>query len=183
MESGPQGEGKFLSSSQIDRGRYPHARFSPTLMRAPMCAREERTDSMADPTPKPIELVQGHRTKAEKRQRAKELMTSMAFKEWPEVRANSVAHKQFARLRRLYRSIDKDDAIFETVLNRYCMMLAECADYEKEYQRLYELAEKLEDNMSEMEFADYIKAVIEINKQLQANDKLLQFEFLEALSR
>jgi len=27
MESGPQGEGKFLSSSQIDRGRYPHARF------------------------------------------------------------------------------------------------------------------------------------------------------------
>ncbi len=132
---------------------------------------------MADPTPKPIELVQGHRTKAEIRQRSKEekaLMTGMAFKEWPEVRENKIAHKQFTRLRRLYRSIDKDDAIFETVLNRYCIMLAECADYESEYQRLHAIAEKLEDTESELEFKDYINAVIEVNKQLQANDKLLQ---------
>lgn len=132
---------------------------------------------MADPTPKPIELVQGHRTKAEKQQRAKaekELMTGIAFKEWPEVKADPVAHKQFARLKRLYKSIGRDDAMIETVINRYCMMLSECEYYEKEHKRLHEIADKLEDKSREMEFTDYMKAVLEINKQIQNNDKLLQ---------
>ena len=132
---------------------------------------------MADSTPKPIALVKGHRTKAEKEKRAKaekSLMTGVSFKEWPEVKTDPVAHKQFARLRRLYKSIGRDDAMIESVINRYCMLLSECEKYEIEDDRLHRLADELDARKPDMEFTDYFKMVVELGKQLQKNDSLLQ---------
>lgn len=132
---------------------------------------------MADGTPKPISLVKGHRTKAEIEIREKaemSLMTGITFKEWPETKANPVAHKQFRRLKRLYKSIGRDDAMIESVVNRYCILLAECEEYEKHNQRLHDLADELDDKKDELEFDDYFKKTVEIGKQIQKNDSLLQ---------
>lgn len=134
---------------------------------------------MPDSTPKPISLVTGHRTKAEKEQREKAekaMMTGYDFKEWTEVKTDPIAHKQFVRLKRLYKSIGRDDAMIETVINRYCKILSECEKYEKEVGRLRGIESEVEKRSSEMEFAEYIKTILEINKQIQANDKLLQLK-------
>ena len=74
-----------------------------------------------------------HRTKDELETRKKAeaaLLTGTPLREWPDVRANPVAHKEFARLRKLLRAIQKDDALQEGVFNRYCLLLAECKELE-----------------------------------------------------
>lgn len=75
-----------------------------------------------------------HRTKAELEQREKgeaSLLTGASLREWPEVKNDSEAHKEFVRLRRLLKKIQHDDALHEAVINRYCLLIAECKTYEK----------------------------------------------------
>lgn len=134
---------------------------------------------MPDSTPKPIQLVKGHRTKAEieaREKSEKSLMTGIVFKEWPDVKADPIAHKQFSRLKRLYRSIGRDDAMIESVINRYCMLLSECNKFELEDKRLRELAGELDDRKTDLEFNDYFRMAVEIGKQIQKNDSLLQLK-------
>jgi phage terminase small subunit len=86
---------------------------------------------MARPT-KPIQLVKGHRTKAEKQKREKEekrLMTGISFKESPDVADDPIAHKEFFRLKKLFKKIDKDEGLQENVINRYCKLHSECFYY------------------------------------------------------
>jgi len=88
---------------------------------------------MARP-PVPINIAKGHRTIAEKKARMRkeaDLLTGSAFQEWPEVRANPIAHKRFVKTKNLFASNGKDDALLEPVINRYCLMLAECEDLNK----------------------------------------------------
>lgn len=88
---------------------------------------------MARPT-KPLALVQGHRTKDEKKVREKAekgLLTGVALKEWPEVKNDPAAHKEFIRIKKVLRAIDKDDALHEGVINRYCLLLSECKNFER----------------------------------------------------
>lgn len=85
---------------------------------------------MARP-PVPIDIAKGHRTIAEKKARIRreaDLLTGSAFQEWPEIRANLIAHKRFAKTKNLFASNGKDDALLEPIINRYCLMLAECDD-------------------------------------------------------
>ena len=82
---------------------------------------------------KPLALVQGHRTKAEKEVREKAertLITGVSLKEWPDVKADEVAHKEFQRLRKVLKAIDKDDDLHEGVINRYCLLHSECKKFE-----------------------------------------------------
>lgn len=126
---------------------------------------------------KPLALVEGHRTKAEKDVRAKaesSLTTGEAWKEWPEVKSNPVAHKLFRKLTKLFEKIEKNDALSEPVINRYCLLQAECAAFEKDAERLRRRSDELEDHMSEMEFGEYIKLAVAIQKQIIANDSNLQ---------
>jgi len=83
---------------------------------------------MANGTPKPLVLLEGHRTKAEKeiREKAeKELMTGSSFSEWSEVKESPVAHKQFMKMKKTFKAIGKDDALIESVINRYCLLHSE----------------------------------------------------------
>ena len=57
-------------------------------------------------------------------------MTGTSLKEWPDTKSNSVAHKEFIRLRKLLRVINHDDALYEAVINRYCQMIGECKNLE-----------------------------------------------------
>ena len=84
---------------------------------------------MANGTPKPLVLVKGHRTKAEKDIRAKaeeSLVTKKSFKEWPEVKSDPDAHRELQRLKKLFKAINKDEGLHETTINRYCQLHSEC---------------------------------------------------------
>jgi hypothetical protein len=89
---------------------------------------------------KPLSLVKGHRTKAEKGVREKaesELLTGITLKENPEVRSNSIAHKEFARIKKLLRSIQKDDDLSGNILNTHCLLHAECKEFEEMKDKIY----------------------------------------------
>lgn len=84
--------------------------------------------------PVPIGINKKHMTIAEKKARMRseaELLTGSAIQEWPEVRENKTAHKRFFKTKNLLASIGKDDALLEPIINRYCLMLAECDEMEK----------------------------------------------------
>ena len=89
---------------------------------------------MAGRGTKPISIAQGHRTKAEKQLRAtaeKELMTGQMLTESEEVKNNPVAHKEFLRLKKLFRAIGKDDDLCGDTINIFCTLVAECAEFEQ----------------------------------------------------
>ncbi len=131
---------------------------------------------MPDSRPKPIALVKGHRTKAEIEQRKQAeslLVTGSSMREWPETRDNPVSHKYWLRLKKLYAAIDKNDALLEPVLNRYCVLLAECDSAQTEDVRLHKLLDDLYERNKEIDASDYFDMVIALNKQVLDNSKLL----------
>ena len=77
------------------------------------------------PKPHIVLLNEGksHRTKAELEQRKKEeeaLVTGEKLKERKETRQSPVAHKEFRRIIKLLEKIQKNDALYEPIINRYC---------------------------------------------------------------
>jgi len=105
------------------------------------------------PTPaKPFKVLttenKSHRTKAELKMREegeKALSTEIELKERKEVKQNKVAHKEFKRIEKLLKNIGKNDAIYEAVINRYCLLQAECTNLEKERAELYVLIYELKE--------------------------------------
>ena len=61
-----------------------------------------------------------HREKFEK-----SLYTLTNFKESPAVKSDPVAHKEFLRLKKLYKSIQYVDGLDEQIINRYCMLVSQ----------------------------------------------------------
>lgn len=101
--------------------------------------------------PKPYAVLKSeqksHRTKAEleqRRQGEEALLTGKVMQEWAATKAAPFAHKQFLRVRTLLKGIGKADALHESVVNRYCLMLAEEDDLRKERQRVADRQEMLE---------------------------------------
>lgn len=137
--------------------------------------------------PKPFTVLvsekKSHRTKNELKQRKRgeeALASGAALKERPEVKANPVAHKEFMRLNKLLKKIEKNDAIYEPVINRYCLLQAECVEFEDKRERFYQQMDQLEEKSSEMEFKDYFKLqsemqknIINLDKQIQSKRKML----------
>lgn len=133
--------------------------------------------------PKPVEVIKNektsHRTKAELSQRKKEeqaLLTGQKLKESKEVKEDEVAHKEFLRLKKLLESIKKNDAIYEQSINRYCLLVAECArirdskeQFERDLDELVDNKEQFGDSVSE-----YFRMKISIQKNIIALDKQLQ---------
>jgi vacuolar-type H+-ATPase subunit I/STV1 len=158
-----------------------------------------RKELILMPTPvKPYSVLKSegksHRTIAELEKRKKEeqsLSTGTALRERPEVKDNPVAHKEFLRINKLLKSIEKNDAIYEVVINRYCMLQAECFDLVKKRERLYEIVIKLDsafdaeiDKTPDEEkgkvikqysksYNDTIKSLISIDSQVQTKRKML----------
>jgi hypothetical protein len=135
-----------------------------------------------------------HRTKAELEQRKREeeaLESGVALKERQIVKDNEFAHKEFLRINKLLKNIKKNDALYESVINRYVILQAECADFELKRERLYEIIERLDeafndeiDNAPEDDRASIIRAysktyneslksMLAIDSQIQAKRKML----------
>lgn len=142
------------------------------------------------PTPtKPFKVLttenKSHRTKAELKLRKEgedALSTKIKIKERKEVRENELAHKEFKRIKKLLENIDKNDALYENVINRYAMIISECAEFEEKRERFYEDMERLEneyihDEMSMHEYYSLIndmqKNIVNLDKQIQSKRKML----------
>ena len=152
--------------------------------------------------PKPFTVLvnekKSHRTKAELKMREegeKSLSTDIEIKERKEVKQNKVAHKEFKRIEKLLKNIDKNDAIYEAVINRYCLLQAECFDLEERREECYNLISKLREEEKELiaelkdkenidELIDYkleyaksvakmMSSMSTIDKQIQAKRKML----------
>lgn len=91
------------------------------------------------------------RTKAEiaAREKAeKALASGTAYKEWREIKDDPVAHKEFIRLRKLFQKIEKNDALFESTINRYCKLRSEEKSLEGERDRIRKQADDMYEQFS-----------------------------------
>jgi hypothetical protein len=110
---------------------------------------------MARPSkPTGLILLEGksHRTKAELecRQNAENaLVTGVHMQKWPEVRSNVRASREFDRLCELLKAIGKDDALHEGVVNRYCLLRAECVQFEEKRETFYRGIKQMEKEYKE----------------------------------
>ncbi len=142
------------------------------------------------PTPtKPFSVLtaegKSHRTKAEleSRQAAEDaLLSGVPMKMWTEVRADKVAAREFKRIQKLLRKIEKDDALHEGVINRYALLRSECAAFEeKRNQRSADMDELQRQKADgEIDFAEYaqikekiIASMLSFDRQIQAKRKML----------
>lgn len=131
--------------------------------------------------PKPSNVIKiegkSHRTKKELRERKQaeeSLLTGKELTEAKEVKENKLAHKEFLRLKKLLKSIEKDDDLYGKIINRYCLVLAECVEFEEKREKVYERSVELEKHYDDFEYPDYLKMQIEISKQLISYDKQIQ---------
>lgn len=137
---------------------------------------------MAGRPPKPFTVLssekKSHRTKAELAQRKNEeqaLLTGQKLKESREVKENPVAHKEFRRVIKLLETIQKNDAIYEQSINRYCLMIAECAEINEKRAEMWKDIKILEEHQSEFEdVKEYFDLLISLQKNAMALDKQLQ---------
>ena len=137
---------------------------------------------MAGRPPKPFTVLtsekKSHRTKAELAQRKNEeqaLLTGQKLKETKEVKENPVAHREFRRVLKLLEAIQKNDAIYEQSINRYCLLVAECAEINEKRTEMWNNAKVLEERQSEFEdIKEYFDLLISFQKNALALDKQLQ---------
>lgn len=143
------------------------------------------------PTPaKPYAVIRSekksHRTKAEMSARKRgedSLKTSETLKERKKVKENKNAHKEFRRLEKLLKNIDKNDAIYEAVINRYCILQAECMEVEERRSVYEDLIREIRTALPElskedkekyiMELAEISTSLARISAQISACDKIL----------
>lgn len=120
-----------------------------------------------------ILTLQGHRTKQEialrKRGEAGTL-TGEPMKERSEVRNNPDAHKEFMRLRKLFRAIEKDDDIYSQVINRYCLLHAECLAMKGRQQKLEDAGDAADDPKDALAF---YKMANDCDRELMSRRKMM----------
>jgi len=129
---------------------------------------------------KPIALVKAegnkrHLTKKEIEHREKEekrLVTGYSFQEWPEVKNNPAAHKEFSRLKKLFKKIQKDEGLQESVINRFCMLHAECKDFEFMIKKLQESLDILEHEYQ----SGKIEILIYLDQKSSIMDKIIRLD-------
>ncbi|WP_167751425.1 P27 family phage terminase small subunit [Lentibacillus salicampi] len=146
---------------------------------------------MAGRSSKPIQLIKSegksHRTKAELEHREKaekSLYTGTNFREDPATKADPVAHKEFLRLRKLYKQIEFVDGLDQATINRYCQLKSQESMLQDLYNSVKVAMESYEDINKKMAHYEDMKEVL--GKQNQVRDKMLKLEdrlFLNPVAR
>ena len=138
------------------------------------------------PTPPKPHIVlinegKSHRTKAELKQREeaeKALVTGEKLKERKEVKENPIAHKEFRRISKLLKNIEKNDALYEPIINRYCLLQAECKEFEEKREQVFKSMLELESSKEDFEKNDdiksYYKMILDMQKNMVNIDKQVQ---------
>ena len=119
-----------------------------------------------------------HRTKKElayRRRQENANLTGQPMKEDRNTRVNEVAHKEFLRLKKIMKAIEKDDAIYSAVINRYCIITSEVAALETTRMSLNELADEIKNHRDDYDsFKEYSKALVEMQGQIISVDISIQ---------
>jgi phage terminase small subunit len=142
---------------------------------------------MPNGQPKPLSLVQGHRTIAEKQVRAKaekSLYTGEQFFEVASVKADPLAHKEFVRLKRLYSKIAFIDALDQQLINRYCLELSNLEKLQKNLIELQYIADETDQMDVKIAILDRITRISQI--MMKSKELILKYEdrlFLNPASR
>lgn len=140
------------------------------------------------PTPKKsadVLVVEGtaHKTKSElaRRKKAEQgALTGKPLKETEQTKGNGLAHAEFKRMRGLLKEIKKDDDIYRNVVNRYCMLCAECIEFvekrESIYQQLNEFCSQKGELLAneELSFREAYRIESEMQAHMIAVDKQIQ---------
>lgn len=123
---------------------------------------------------KPYTVLAGegksHRTKAEMKAREKNEKATLSgepLREKEEVKRNLVAHKEFLRLKKVLTKVEKWDGIYENVINRYCLLYAECMELTNELETFHK--QKYEFENLEI----YYKIQDGLEKQRQTKRKMM----------
>ena len=83
-----------------------------------------------------------------------------------EVRKNKAAHAEFRRVAKLMGAIGKNDALYSSGLNTYCLLYAEIAKLESDRERIQAMMDKLMNKSEEICDPDeLIQAVKAIDKE------------------
>jgi len=126
-----------------------------------------------------------HRTKAELNVREvgeQALLTGIKMRENPEVKSDKVAHSAFCRINKLLKVIDKNDAITENIINRYCQLISECTGFEEKREAFSAQMEDVKEayHNQELDASEYFKlicamqkSVIDCDKQVQVKRRML----------
>lgn len=146
------------------------------------------------PTPKKTADVleaqkTAHMTKQElarRKQAEQATLTGKPLRETMQTKNNKLAHSEFLRMRALMKEIKKDDDIYRNVVNRYCMLCAECTEFvekrENIFNQLQEFCSQKHDLIMEEEMtwkeayrieADMQSNMITMDKQIQTKRKMM----------
>jgi len=147
---------------------------------------------MAGRPSKPVQLIKlegnkDRRTKAEldhREKMEKKLQTGTIFKEEPATKADPVAHKEFLRLKKLYKEIEFVEGLDQATINRYCQLKGQEAFLQDLYIELKKAIDSTKQITRKMDFYEDMKEVI--TKQNQVRDKMLKLEdrlFLNPVAR
>lgn len=131
------------------------------------------------PTPaKPINILRmekkAHYTKRDlaSRERAENsLLTGQALKATTAVRGDADARKEFNRVKKLLTAIGKDDDLYGTIINRYCLLASEEAKLQARWMAANERLEHFDGDDEAYVYG--LRALADIDKQLQAKRKML----------
>ena len=113
-----------------------------------------------------------HRTKKEliEREHAElSLLTGTTLKETKEVRSNEIAHREFIRVRKLLKTIEKDDDLYGAIINRYCLLHAECIEFQEKRERVYKQMQDLEQSKEAFEANEDLKTYYSMLTTMQKN--------------
>ena len=126
------------------------------------------------PKPTNVILLEGksHRTKkelAERKRAEAQLLTGKVLKEAAEVKENEKAHKEFQRIRKLLKSIEKDDDLYGATINRYCLLMAECSDFQDKREMMYRQMQDLQESKEKFERNEDLTTYYMLQSTMQKN--------------
>ena len=140
---------------------------------------------------KPTELIllegKSHRTKDELEQRKKaeeELATGEEFKESAQVKNNKIAHKEFLRLKKLYKEISYVEGLDEQIINRYCLEISNLFELQEMIENISKKIDECEEIAEQISM--YNTMVEAMKAQHKSKELLLKYEdrlFLNPTSR
>ena len=118
-----------------------------------------------------------HRTKAEMKLREdgeKATITGTPMEAWKSL--DRKAKKEFNRVKELLGLIDKDDALYESIINRYCELKSECEKYKEIIDRLINDIENIENVYAkgDIDFIVCMDKKSKINTNMMSVDRQLQ---------
>ena len=129
----------------------------------------ESGDKMARPS-KSASVIKSegksHRTKAEilqREQAEKSALTGFPMRENADVAENEISHSEFIRVQELLSAVGKNDALYESVINDYCM-------YKSDISRYIKMRNEIE-NDEDIKGVDRYRIIVDCDKQIQSFQK------------